>query len=53
MKIVIQEYQTSWAADFLKLNEIIQRTLISFNASIDHVGSTSVTGLGANLLLIF
>lgn len=51
MKIIIQEYQASWAEDFLKLNEIIQRTLINFNASIDHVGSTSITGLGAKPII--
>jgi GrpB-like predicted nucleotidyltransferase (UPF0157 family) len=47
LKVVIEEYQESWAEDFLKQKEIIQNALKDLNVSIDHVGSTSVKGLGA------
>ncbi|MDQ3020337.1 MAG: GrpB family protein [Bacteroidota bacterium] len=47
MKIIIQEFQESWAEDFLKLKDTIQDALKDLNVTIDHVGSTSVKGLGA------
>jgi GrpB-like predicted nucleotidyltransferase (UPF0157 family) len=51
MRVIIQEYQESWAEDFLKLKEIIQNALKDFNLSIDHIGSTSVNGLGAKPII--
>lgn len=47
MRVIIQEFQESWAEDFLKLKENIKDALKDLNVSIDHVGSTSVKGLGA------
>lgn len=51
MKIVIEEYQKSWADDFLKLKEIIKDALKDLNVTIDHIGSTSVNGLGAKPII--
>lgn len=51
MKVTIEEFQESWAADFLKLQEIIQSTLKSLKVSIDHVGSTSIYGIGAKPII--
>jgi GrpB-like predicted nucleotidyltransferase (UPF0157 family) len=51
MRVIIEEYQESWAEDFLMQKEIIQNALKDLNVSIDHVGSTSVTGLGAKPII--
>ncbi|MEO8209531.1 MAG: GrpB family protein [bacterium] len=51
MKIIIQEFQESWAEDFLKLKDTIQNALKDLNVTIDHVGSTSVKGLGAKPII--
>ena len=47
MKIIIEEYQTGWANDFLEQKDLIGSTLIDFNPLIEHIGSTSVVGLCA------
>ncbi len=51
MKIIIEEFQKSWAQDFLKLKAIIQEALKDLNVTIDHIGSTSVEGLGAKPII--
>lgn len=51
MKIVIKEFQKSWAEDFLKLKEVIQNALKDLHVTIDHIGSTSVNGLGAKPII--
>ena len=51
MKIIIQEYQEKWPADFLTIKENIHRALSGFDASIEHIGSTSVPGLGAKPII--
>lgn len=47
MKIIIKDYQTGWANDFLEQQEILGSLLIDFNPIIEHIGSTSVVGLCA------
>ena len=47
MKILIEDYQTNWAHDFLVEKNIIVSTLVDFNPAIEHIGSTSMVGLCA------
>ncbi|HMS66144.1 MAG TPA: GrpB family protein [Ignavibacteria bacterium] len=51
MKIVIKEYQKSWNEDFLKLKDEIQSALRGMKITVDHIGSTSVNGLGAKPII--
>lgn len=51
MNIIIQDYQESWADDFLKLEEIIKIALKDLHVAIEHIGSTSVNGLGAKPII--
>lgn len=47
MKVGIEAYNNKWAADFLKEQQRIIKVLDKLFLTIDHIGSTSVTGLGA------
>jgi GrpB-like predicted nucleotidyltransferase (UPF0157 family) len=47
MKIVICEYDPLWVEKFRNHKLILQHTLASFAPLIEHIGSTSVAGLGA------
>ena len=47
MKIIIQEYQQNWPDEFLVHQENILIALNDFNVCIEHIGSTSIPGLGA------
>ncbi|MEO8666798.1 MAG: GrpB family protein [Ignavibacteria bacterium] len=51
MKVIIEEYRESWAKDFSELSGVISKTLEVMNVSIDHIGSTSVKGLGAKPII--
>lgn len=51
MNFFIQDYQESWAKQFLARKEIIQQASGPFATSIDHIGSTSVAGLGAKPII--
>ena len=51
MKIFIQDYQECWAIEFLKQKGIIQHSLGAFITTIEHIGSTSVAGLGAKPII--
>lgn len=45
--IVIQEYDPRWPAEFEKIRHSLQEALGPLALRIDHIGSTSVPGLGA------
>lgn len=45
--IVIQSYKPEWAQEFESIQAALQETLGSLALRIDHIGSTSVPGLGA------
>ena len=47
MKIVIATYTSKWIADFIAEHAILAKALQGFDAAIEHIGSTSVPGLGA------
>jgi GrpB-like predicted nucleotidyltransferase (UPF0157 family) len=47
VKILLEEYQARWADDFLAERDTLASTLIDFNPSIEHIGSTSIPGLCA------
>lgn len=47
VKILLEEYQAGWANEFLEQKDIIGSTLIDFDPSIEHIGSTSIAGLCA------
>jgi GrpB-like predicted nucleotidyltransferase (UPF0157 family) len=47
MKIIIHEYDPAWVEEFSYHKSIISRALASLAPSIEHIGSTSVAGLGA------
>ena len=51
MKVIIEEFQESWATDFSELNESVQKILGHLKVSVEHVGSTSVKGLGAKPII--
>ncbi|MFN8578463.1 MAG: GrpB family protein [Candidatus Sericytochromatia bacterium] len=51
MKIEIIEYNPQWEKDFLKEKEIISSALEKFSPVIEHIGSTSVKGLGAKPII--
>jgi GrpB-like predicted nucleotidyltransferase (UPF0157 family) len=51
MKITIQPFQETWAAAFQHYGHIIQNALKAFNPAIEHIGSTSVPGLGAKPII--
>jgi GrpB-like predicted nucleotidyltransferase (UPF0157 family) len=47
MKIIIQQYDSSWVEKFNSHKSILESALALFDPSIEHIGSTSVAGLGA------
>lgn len=51
MRIIIQDFDKSWVGQFQHHKSIIQNILASFNPSIEHIGSTSVDGLGAKPII--
>jgi GrpB-like predicted nucleotidyltransferase (UPF0157 family) len=51
MKIIIQDYQKNWATSFLQLRTKIKQALEPFTVAIEHIGSTSVEGLGAKPII--
>lgn len=51
MKIIIQDYQESWETDFLQLQAQIKQALEPLTVAIEHIGSTSVPGLGAKPII--
>jgi GrpB-like predicted nucleotidyltransferase (UPF0157 family) len=51
MKIEIAEYNPQWENDFLNLQKIIADILKDPEPVIEHIGSTSVKGLGAKAII--
>lgn len=51
MKIVIETYQPAWVDKFLQEKATIAGALAHFAPAIEHIGSTSVPGLGAKPII--
>ncbi|MES2727396.1 MAG: GrpB family protein [Bacteroidota bacterium] len=51
MKNFIQPYNPDWKIEFEKLKQIFNKELQDFEIEIQHVGSTSITGLHAKPIL--
>lgn len=49
--IEIENYNPKWESEFRKLRAVIETAMGQFILSIEHVGSTSVNGLGAKPIL--
>jgi GrpB-like predicted nucleotidyltransferase (UPF0157 family) len=49
--MLIQKYQKSWIADFNAISEILRKSLINLNVSIEHIGSTSIPELAAKPII--
>ena len=47
MKIILEDYQARWTEDFLEQKAVIGEALFGFDATIEHIGSTSIPGLCA------
>ena len=47
MRIILEEYQLSWANSFEVEKQVLVSTLIDFSPTIEHIGSTSIPGLCA------
>ena len=47
MTIIIQNYNPTWPQEFEAIKETLAQVLGPFALRIDHIGSTSVPGLGA------
>ncbi|KAB2460504.1 GrpB family protein [Bacillus sp. CH126_4D] len=50
-RITIEEYNIKWESEFYKLQSLINNVINELVLSIEHVGSTSVTGLAAKPIL--
>ncbi|MDQ3019212.1 MAG: GrpB family protein [Bacteroidota bacterium] len=51
MRIIIEEYNPDWKKQFEKEKQILHRILSGIDLKIEHVGSTSVNGLGAKPII--
>lgn len=51
MKIVIEAYTAKWINDFNAEKDKLGKALQGFHATIEHIGSTSVPGLGAKPII--
>ena len=47
MKILFEEYNAKWPSDFLDQQRAIIKALGNLYLTVDHIGSTSIVGLGA------
>jgi GrpB-like predicted nucleotidyltransferase (UPF0157 family) len=47
MKIIIEEYNSTWKLLFQQEQLILSKALLGIESTIEHIGSTSVEGLGA------
>lgn len=51
MRIIIKEYQADWPNDFAIQADKIKKALSAMNIAVEHIGSTSVEGLGAKPII--
>lgn len=51
MKIIIEKYTEKWVNDFAEEKNKLEETLNGFHAVVEHIGSTSVPGLGAKPII--
>jgi GrpB-like predicted nucleotidyltransferase (UPF0157 family) len=50
-EVVIVEWSPSWAADFMLKAAVLRRELGGLAMRIDHIGSTSITGMAAKPII--
>jgi GrpB-like predicted nucleotidyltransferase (UPF0157 family) len=50
-KMLLQEYQRSWADDFTTIKNILAEVFTGLDISIEHVGSTAIPGLAAKPII--
>lgn len=51
MKIIIEPYQSAWKSRFKEEKTIIEAALALLSPVVEHIGSTSVPGLGAKPII--
>ncbi len=51
MRIQIEAYNSNWPVYFTKISKHLQDVLQGFTAQIEHIGSTSVSGLAAKPII--
>jgi len=51
MKIIIEDYTPKWVDDFVTERDRLEQALDGIQATIAHIGSTSVPGLGAKPII--
>jgi GrpB-like predicted nucleotidyltransferase (UPF0157 family) len=51
MIVLIEKHKSEWVAEFEKIRANLQKVLGSLAVCIDHIGSTSVPGLGAKCII--
>lgn len=51
MKIIVEPYSPCWSVAYQELSEVFQRQLSGMFIDLQHVGSTSVTGLASKPVL--
>jgi GrpB-like predicted nucleotidyltransferase (UPF0157 family) len=51
MKIIIEDYTPKWVDDFVTERDRLEQALDGIPATIEHIGSTSVPGLGAKPII--
>jgi GrpB-like predicted nucleotidyltransferase (UPF0157 family) len=51
MKIIIEAYQPAWVQQFQQEKATIQTALAQLSPQVEHIGSTSVPGLGAKPII--
>lgn len=51
MKVIIEAYTSKWVDDFVTEKDRLEQALKGMQATIEHIGSTSVPGLGAKPII--
>ena len=51
MKIVIEKYNPEWTIEFDKEHRLLTASILESNIKVEHIGSTSVNGLGAKPII--
>jgi len=51
MKIIIEKYNPNWKTEFEYESQLLMDTIKEADAKIEHIGSTSVNGLGAKPII--
>ncbi len=51
MEVRIADYDPAWASEFASIGATLRRALGDLALRIDHIGSTSIVGLGAKPII--